>query len=210
MTWRVVTSCRQTMPLFGCDYCHFSASNVQCPRTVELGIMSCKWNYSVNYGSAWGLSWRKHIIARLCLWRICSLNLPPVRHSRDESDVMWCDVMALPCRSSSYAFPRCYVSLAKPIYHTPITYPHICRFASEMQTNKGIFHYPKLPVSVNTGVPALSDFDGTHSSVRGTVTLKSLAEHPNWPKINYIFLGTGDKRLCSSPNTSSGIVSFCM
>lgn len=105
MTWGVVSSCRQAARPFSCDYPNFSASNILCPRTVELGIMSCKWNYSVNHGRARGLSWWKHIIARLCLSRICSLNLSTVRQGRDK-----CYVMALPCgSSSSYPFPRQYL-----------------------------------------------------------------------------------------------------
>lgn len=104
MTWGVVSSCRQATWPFSCDYPNFSASNRLCPRTVELGIMSCKWNYSVNQGRARGLSWWKHIIARLCLSRICSLNLPAVRQWRDK-----CYVTALPCGSPSYPFPRQYL-----------------------------------------------------------------------------------------------------
>lgn len=105
MTWGVVSSCRQAARPFSCDYPNFSASNILCPRTVELGIMSCKWNYSVNHGRARGLSWWKHIIARLCLSRICSLNLSTVRQGRDK-----CYVTALPCgSSSSYPFPRQYL-----------------------------------------------------------------------------------------------------
>lgn len=105
MTWGVVSSCRQAAWPFSCDYPNFSANNILCPRTVELGIMSCKWNYSVNHGRARGLSWWKHTIARLCLSRMCSLNLSTVRHGRDK-----CYMMALPCRSSpSYPLRRQYL-----------------------------------------------------------------------------------------------------
>lgn len=137
MTWGVVSWCRQATWPLSCDYPNFSASNILCPRTVELGIMSCKWNYSVKHGRAWGLSWWKHIIARLCLSRICSLNLSTVRHGRDN-----CYVMALPCgSSSSYPPPDSTWLPAKPIFQTVIFHPGICKVASEMHTTKGIFHY---------------------------------------------------------------------
>lgn len=134
MTWGVVSSCRQATWPFSCDYPNFSASNILCPRTVELGIMSCKWNYSVNHGRARGLSWWKHIIARLCLSRICSLNLSTVRQGRDK-----CYVTALPCgSSSSYPFPRQYLITSQA--YIPSSHPGICRAASEMHTTKRIFH----------------------------------------------------------------------
>lgn len=170
MTWRVVSSCRQATWPFSCDYHNFSASNVQCPRTAELGIMSCKWNYSVNHGRAWGLSWWKHIIARLCLSRICSLNLPTMRHSRDK-----CYVTALPCGSSAYAFPRCYLITSQaniPYYHHPPLHLPGCIWNADNrgEGEGGGCHYPELHLSVNTGESVLSGLDGMHTSVRGTVS----------------------------------------
>lgn len=188
MTWGVVPSCRQATWPFSCGYCNFSASNIQCPRTMELGIMSCKWNYSVNHGRAWGPSWWKHITARLCLSRVCSLNLPTVRHTRDKSYMT-----ALSCKSSLYSSPGCYPITTQaniPCYH-PL--PLHLQVASEMQTTKGIFLYPEMHVSVDTGESALAGLDWIHTSVRGTVCLKSFSEYPHWSITNYMSLGTQDR-----------------
>lgn len=189
MTWGVVSSCRQATWPFSCDYHNFGASNVQCPRTAELGIMSCKWNYSVNHRRARGLSWWERIIARLCLSRICSLKLSTVRHSRDK-----CYVTALLCGSSSYPFARRYLIIKQaniPYYHHLPLHLQGCISNAD---NQGFFHYPELHVSVNSGESTLSGSDWIRTSAKGTVSLKSFVEHPNGSITNYMSLGTWDRR----------------
>lgn len=193
MTWRVVSSCRQATWPFSCDYHNFSASNVQCPRTAELGIMSCKWNYSVNHGRAWGLSWWKHIIARLCLSRICSLNLPTMRHSRDK-----CYVTALPCGSSAYAFPRCYLITSQaniPYYHHPPLHLPGCIWNAD---NRGEGEGGGV-ITLNCTYLWILESQSYLILMECTLLLeelclKSFAEHPNRPISNYVSLGheTGD------------------
>lgn len=164
MTWGVVSSCRQDTWPFNCDYPNFSASNVECPRTAELGTVSCKWNYSVNHGRAQRLCWWKHTIARLCLSSICSLNLPTVRH-RDE-----CYVMAFPCGSSSHPFPRHYLITSQA--NTP--------GLSLKRRAKGILILLNC-ICEHWRVNLSFRLDWIHTSIRGIVSLRDFAEHPNWP-----------------------------
>lgn len=100
MTLGIVSSCGQTTWPFICDYLNFSASNGTVPQKWRAGYHVLQMELFICSLKSLGTELME-ATARLCLLRICNLNLPAVRHSSEK-----CYVMVLLCGLSSCFFYR--------------------------------------------------------------------------------------------------------